>query len=52
MEVFITILIVAILIGFIFWLGYMWGKMAGYEEGFKYCQRIHNEIQDFIRANK
>jgi hypothetical protein len=51
MEAFITILIVSLFISFIFWLGYMWGKMTGYEEGFKACQLIHNEIQEFIQSN-
>lgn len=50
MEAFITILIVSVFIGFIFWLGYMWGKMVGYEEGFKACQRIHDEIQEWTKA--
>ena len=52
METFIVILFVSIAIGIIFWLGYMWGKMEGYEEGFRTCQSIHDEIQEHIKAYK
>lgn len=49
MDALITILIVFGSIGFCVWLGYMWGKMTGYEEGFKACQRIHDEIQEWMK---
>lgn len=52
MEDFIIILIVSVLIGFIFWLGYMWGKMNGYEQGFLACQRAYDEILTVLRKNQ
>jgi hypothetical protein len=51
MESFITILIVSLSIGLVFWFGYMWGKMSGYEEGFKACQLIYDGMQNLIKSN-
>jgi hypothetical protein len=52
MESFLTILIVSLVIGFCVWMGWMWGSMHGYEEGFKARDRIQKDVEELIEKHK
>lgn len=52
MEAFLTTLSISILIGFCIWVGWMWGNMSGYEEGFKARDRIQKEAEQYLKKFK
>ena len=52
MDVILTSLGMFLLLCFSTWIGWMWGNMRGYEDGFKDRDRIQKEVEELIEKHK